>query len=323
MLLRLSLAAALAAVSTTACAQDLGNITPPHATAQKAPSFSVGFETAQLADGTPVAVWYPAQAETPQHDMQFGLYTQHVAPGAPAVAGRYPLVVISHGSGGDFAEHLDTAATLVQQGFVVASLTHPGDNWRDQSGAANVTARPRALSSLISFMLDQWHGKALIDPARIGAFGFSSGGFTVLAAHCAQHPAFYACQVVRDRGTAAVQPWSDAHDPRIKAIVVAAPALGFTYAGGGLAGVTVPVQLWHAASDRIVPAPFYAHAVRDALPTPPEFQEVPGAGHFDFIAPCTDPQSVPQICSSAEGFDRAAFHRTFNEQLSRFLTQHL
>ncbi|WP_447406494.1 hypothetical protein, partial [Clostridium perfringens] len=73
-------------------------------------------------------------------------------------------------------------------------------------------------------------------------------------------------------------------DPRIKAIVVAAPAIGFTFDRAGLEKVRIPVQLWRADNDQILPAPFYADAVRAALPIRPDFHAVSGAGHFDFLA---------------------------------------
>jgi predicted dienelactone hydrolase len=43
-------------------------------------------------------------------------------------------VVISHGNGGDDLTHIDTAMALANAGYVVAALTHTGDNPRDQSG---------------------------------------------------------------------------------------------------------------------------------------------------------------------------------------------
>jgi predicted dienelactone hydrolase len=113
-------------------------------------------------------------------------------------------------------------------------------------------------------------------------------------------------------------------DRRIKALVVAAPALGFTFANG-LAEVTQPVQLWRADDDQVLPAPAYADAVRAALPSPPEFHEVVGAGHFDFLAPCSEKlaQFVPIICRSAPGFDRAAFHARFDAAVVTFFRRTL
>ena len=113
---------------------------------------------------------------------------------------------------------------------------------------------------------------------------------------------------------------SSAVDLRIKSAVVAAPALGFTFSPEGLKNVKVPVQLWRAENDVIVPHPRSAEAVRLALPQAPENHVVANAGHFDFLAPCSSALAAiaPAICSSAIGFDREAFHASFNSGVVNF-----
>jgi predicted dienelactone hydrolase len=115
------------------------------------------------------------------------------------------------------------------------------------------------------------------------------------------------------------------HDPRIKAVVSAAPAIGFTFGRAGLREVRQPVQLWRAGDDRVLPHPYYAEAVRQALPTPPESHVVPHAGHYDFLAPCSAKlaKAVPEICTSEPGFDRTAFHADFNRQVVAFFEKTL
>lgn len=287
-----------------------------------------GFERQVTADGTEVGIWYPATG-TPVHQ-RLGLYAQDVVPDAPVPGGKHPLIVISHGTGGDYAGHVDTAVALARAGFIVAALTHPGDNWRDNSRATQIEGRLPALSATISYMLQGWPGRAAIDPDHIGAFGFSAGGFTVLAAaggkpdmtrftdHCAEHPAFFVCTLLKSQPRKLSSAWPPMTDPRIKAIVVAAPAIGFTFDRSGLDGVRIPVQLWRADNDQILPAPFSADAVHFALPKKPEFHAVPGAGHFDFLAPCAEPATMPQLCASAPDFDRTKFHAHFNAEVVRF-----
>jgi predicted dienelactone hydrolase len=187
-------------------------------------------------------------------------------------------------------------------------------------------------------MLGQWTRRTSLDPDRVGAFGFSSGGFTTLVAiggepdfsdlptHCQAHPAYFDCSLIRQSGRtaealAAAPKGADwRHSLRIKAAVVAAPALGFTFARGGLNGVRIPVQLWRAENDHILPHPDYAEAVRLALPSPPDYRVVTGADHFDFLAPCPADlaRRLPMICVSQPGFDRAAFHQTFNTAVTAF-----
>lgn len=87
------------------------------------------------AEGPPVEVgiWYPTDAAA--SPMRLGLNAHTVAAGAPVVGEHLPLIVMSHGNGGSFAGHADTAQALAEAGFVVAALTHPGDNYKDQSRA--------------------------------------------------------------------------------------------------------------------------------------------------------------------------------------------
>jgi predicted dienelactone hydrolase len=103
----------------------------------------------------------------------------------------------------------------------------------------------------------------------------------------------------------------------------AAPALGFTFAGSGLAAVHVPVQLWRADDDQILPAPDYADVVRGGLPIQPEFHHVPHAGHFDFLAPCDGTFQQVEVCASARDFDWTTFHRQFNAEVVRFFRKNL
>ena len=308
--------------------------------AAPAPATHAGFMVVQASDpqGPPVkvGVWYPTRA--PAAFTTLGIGSQTVAAGAPLAGDHLPLIVMSHGNGGFFGGHADTAQALAEAGFVVAALTHTGDNYQDQSRATDMANRPRQLSMLIDYMLTASPMKAAIDPARVGAFGFSSGGFTVLAAaggapdltrlapHCQAHPDVFDCKLTKDRpppADALRATWT--HDARIKAVVSAAPAMGYVFSRQGLSKVTMPLQLWRAENDEILPDPDYATAVRANLPKAPDYHVVAGAGHFDFLTPCNDADKVSAafICTSAPGFDRAAFHKDFNAKVVGFFEANL
>ena len=102
--------------------------------------------------------------------------------------------------------------------------------------------------------------------------------------------------------------------------MIAAPALGFTFSPDGLKNVKVPVQLWRAENDVVVPHPRYAEAVRLALPEAPQYHVVSNAGHYDFLSPCSDALAsmAPAICTSLPGFDRVAFHVGFDSAVVKF-----
>jgi predicted dienelactone hydrolase len=86
-----------------------------------------------------------------------------------------------------------------------------------------------------------------------------------------------------------------------------------------------PIQLWRAENDRITPNPGNADIVKAALPQPAEDHLVPKAGHFDFLAPCSEALAkiAPEICQSGSGFDRVAFHQQFNQALVEFFKARL
>jgi predicted dienelactone hydrolase len=331
--LSVSIALALAA---------LLSLSPPPALAQAATTQTardVGFQVIMAPDpqGPPieVGIWYPTT--TPATAPARGMSALPVAANAPLAGDHLPLIVMSHGNGGWYGGHYDTAAALVRAGFVVAALTHTGDNYRDQSRATDMTNRPRQIHVLIDYMLKDWSDHARLDPNRVGAFGFSSGGFTVLAAaggeldatriapHCRAYPAHYDCQLL-SRSTpapAAFTGW--VHDDRIKAVVSAAPALGYAFKAETLKSLRQPVQLWRAADDEILPDPFHASAVRAALPPTADYHVVPKARHFDFLTPCDDytRKNLAFLCNSDPAFDRAAFHVDFNKAVVGFFEANL
>jgi predicted dienelactone hydrolase len=303
----------------------------------------VGFQHFIISDpngpkGAPpieVGVWYPTGMTPTTEQLELG--EQTVAVNGPIRGGKLPLVVISHGHGGSYAGHSDTAIALANAGFVAAALTHPGDNYKDESLATQIWERPRQLKVMTDYLVDAWPQHAHVDPSRIGAFGFSAGGFTVLIEaggvadltkvkdHCLAHPTFESCRVIAHQPINFTIKGAWAHDPRIKAVVSAAPAIGFTFGRSGLRAVRQPVQLWRAGDDKVLPFPYYAEAVRQALPMPAENHVVPHAGHYDFLAPCSAKlaKAAPEICTSEPGFDRTAFHLKFDHQVVAFFEKTL
>ena len=309
---------------------------------QSAPT-TVGFQYAKVADqdGVPLdlTIWYPSTAEPTAH--RLGPFRQMVALNGAVVGQKLPLIVMSHGSGGAPWNHYDTALALAAAGFVVVAPTHPGDNHTNRSRAAMLLDRPEHVILAVDFMVSLWPASQLIDDHRIGFFGFSVGAFTGLVvtgaapdfrrlvSHCKAHPLEFGCVIVKpvlsDKRLMDLPPTRQWRDERIKAAVLAVPALGFTFTPDRLATVKVPVQLWRAEKDDVAPHPWHADMIRQALPTPPDYRVIADAGHFDFIAPCTPQASAAAafLCQETPGFDRATFHEQFNGEVVAFFTREL
>jgi predicted dienelactone hydrolase len=311
-------------------------------------AMAVGFARLTIPDATDkplaVGIWYPSKTAAREHSD--GPPGQLIAFNGTIAGKRLPLIVISHGNAGLYTSHWDTALALAEAGFVVAAVTHTGDNADDDSAAPSrwMLDRPRHVRILIDYILDQWPGHGSIDPKRIGIFGFSSGGYTALAAigavpdlkraqeHCTADHHELLCRLGATRDfddpKVAAQFASELkRDPRIRAAVIAAPSLGFAFDPDSLKAIKIPIQLWAAGDDRNVPSASNTAIVRDSLGTAPEFHEVAHAGHYAFLPVCTEQLAKlaigARLCLDASGFNRAAFHREFNQDVVAFFLGHL
>lgn len=281
-----------------------------------------------------VAIWYPTTARAWPTTL-IGAQLLEVAKDGPVKGQGLPLVVLSHGNGGAAFSHTDLALALASAGYVVMAPTHAGDNYADtsrQASPALFSQRAAQLRATVDFALQGWKDGNRINASRIGAFGFSAGGFAVLTlaggrpdmaaipTHCQQSPEFI-CDVLRATGSPLAQSPDGAGEflpePRLRAAVVAAPGLGFTFANGGLADVAIPVQVWSGDQDQAVPYETNAQVVEHELAGRAESHRVAGAGHLSFLPPC-GLIGPPALCRDGEGFDRAAAHEAMNASVLAF-----
>lgn len=71
--------------------------------------------------------------------------------------------------------------------------------------------------------------------------------------------------------------------------------------------------------------PGTVRALAGNLPPARDFHFVAGAGHFAFLAPCSQAaqSALPLVCADAAGFDRAAFHAGMNASVLAFFVRTL
>lgn len=318
----------------------------PEAARTEAPAanYQAGFLRTTVAYDPPfpVALWYPTTAD--EKPWAIGPYLVSATPDTPVATGRFPLILVSHGSGGSELGHHDWAETLARSGFIVAAPRHLGDSFDQPDGRGSdiqLIGRVWQIKKALDHLLLDPQISPSIDRDRIGVLGFSAGGYTALAAvgakpdfdlwktHCRKHPddaefcpsrlalLFSSPPRITRPG------WELPHETRIKAAVVLAPP-GILFDREGLADVTVPLRLYRAADDQVVRNAWNADVIIAGLPRKPETVTVP-SGHFVFLAPTFDLAGTarPELYVDAPDIDRAAIHREIGVDLIDFFAREL
>lgn len=266
----------------------------------------------------PVRLLYPAGAA--ERVERFGPYELNVAMDAPPEGNACPVVVISHGRGGSSLTYRDLAMSLARTGFVVALPEHPGNNRLDNSldrTIANLENRPRHVRLVLDALFADPIFTARLSSGGVAVIGHSIGGYTALA-------------LAGGRPTTGPYeregpglPVRVVADPRVRALVLFAPACGWFWPDRALADVDVPILLLTAEKDAFAAdlhVDFVRRGVRD--PDKVESRVIPNAGHFSFHSPF--PLSMRRAdfppSQDPEGFDRAAFQPALHAEVMSFLT---
>lgn len=271
----------------------------------------------------------PAQgrAQGPEQIERFGPYELAVTMGAPVAGDRLPLVVISHGNGGSPWTHRGLAAHLARAGFVVALLEHPGNSRSDNSlafTAANLANRPRHLGLVLDAVFQDEQLGARLAPAGVGLatagvglIGHSIGAYTALALAGGRPTS-----LPNEEPDGQARPVPVARDPRVRALVLLAPASIWYRAEGALAGADVPILMRTGARDAHT-HPLHGAIVLRGVPDPAriDHQVVPNAGHFSFQSPFPPAMTRPDFPPSQDppGFDRAAYEPVLSAEIATFL----
>ncbi|MFM0204849.1 peptidase [Paraburkholderia fungorum] len=298
------------------------------------------------------SIWYPADPALPEAAHDLGAPGHPLFRGHPAVLGAplssaratYPLLVLSHGTGGT-ADSLDwLASALAAEGYIVAGANHPGNNATEpmtRDGFMLWWERATDASEVLDGVLADPMLGPHVDRDRIGAVGFSLGGYTVLELagartnlaaferFCASPQADAIChppeaaRIHEDPNApaltlATLSPETKAsraragasyRDPRIKAVFAIAPALGEAFDSASFADVSIPVSLVAGEADVTAPVATNIHRIAGLLPKA-RVTMVPGASHYTFLDTCL-PEVVERlagICKDNPGVDRDAIH---------------
>lgn len=216
-------------------------------------ALAVGVRTEALDyRGLVIEVWYPADCDTEltkiggvydtllrDGETSIRLYGRAVRDAA-ALAGDWPLVILSHGYPGNRMLMAHLGETLASRGYLVASIDHSGSTYADKSAFAETLVN-RPLDT--HFVADHLGAKAY------AIIGYSMGGYGALVSGGAA----VSVAAVAEHGTALAQHLSVRVDPRLRAIIPIGPwgrQVGI-WDATGLAGLRVPALIMAGSADEI------------------------------------------------------------------------
>lgn len=295
------------------------------------------------------SLWYPAGRATYRNVIGDSVLFE----GAPAMVGaavaegRYPLILLSHGSGGAMDGLVWLSSRLAARGAIVLAVNHPGTTSGDSSPRRTMRLAPRAadLGAALEAVLGDPEFSPHIDRERISAVGFSLGGTTVLglaglrfdreafADYCRQAgDKAPGCDFLAKGGVrldALPEAFSaDMRDLRVSAVVSVDPGFTHAVAEESLAGVRAQVLFLNMGETNRWPAVDVGpngSGVAARLPGARQVAVAP-AHHFTFLGVCKEGGAEllrkwedDPICDDPQGTDRAKAHEEIVGIVAEFL----
>ncbi|MBN9047320.1 MAG: alpha/beta fold hydrolase [Rhizobiales bacterium] len=320
---------------------------------------SVGFKQIVLFDkgdrSLNVTVWYPTRpggkAEMVGGNRAFvGL---DVFKDSSPLAGRHPLVLLSHGYGGSWKNLNWLAGELARNGYVVAAPDHPGTTTADMraSEATRLWERPLDISHTLTAILDNPALGGKIDVRRIAVVGHSLGGWTAIELaggrysadlalkgcdgsnappQCKDRKLFAAIGIVGG-GKAAPELAGNYRDTRVGAVITFDPGPASGFLADSLAAVKIPVLIYASGTEvsEIAARKIDSEYIAEHLPKKTtSYREIADATHFSFVQLCKpNAKALIEKESPGEGFvcrdggtrSRAAIHRQVADGVMTFL----
>ena len=298
--------------------------------------------------GRPVTggLWYPTEAVAhatviAENPVFFGV---EVIKDAPIADGPAPLVLLSHGLGGNVRSMAWLATGLAERGAIVVAVNHPNSTWGDFDMEAGLDhwTRVADLSLVLDTVLADPEFADRIDPGRIMAAGFSFGGWTALsmggvtariegyATHCDVYVASSShCEILARGGIdlrdLAAEAWDASYkDPWITHVAAIDPGLVWGLEETDTEALVENVTLFGLGEgrDRLVAADFDASGFVDLVPHA-SVERLAPAFHFSRLPLCKPggaailkEENDDPVCTDPDGADRAALHQNVIDRIA-------
>lgn len=266
-------------------------------------SEAIGVKTYEYFDSVrkrPVLVelWYPISQEGPLEETQDAIwvYPKEVRNAQFLEGGgKRPLILMSHGHGGDRRDRSWLAEKLVQKGYIVASVEHFGNtrHYRDALLSLRFWERPLDVSFALNELLKDQELLQLVDPSKVGFIGYSLGGMTGLCLAGAIPQNVKETFARFKKSVPEIQDdflhscdFREAErsfkDNRIRSFLLLCPAV-FVFPPDSLQKVKAPVGLVATTSDTVLPHEEHAYQLMKWI-VPKKLIVLAGeASHYSFL----------------------------------------
>lgn len=317
--------------------------------------YSPGYQTASLQVAhrdvfLNLFIWYPTDDDRPteligQNALFYGHY---VRPNAKPKSGTHPVVVFSHGSGGNALQVGWLAEALAEKGYVVLAANHPGTTSRDSLPERTVMIWERAkdLTEILNWAENPTIEGLSLDTENISVAGFSLGGHSALAIsglqvskanfieYCDRNPDIWDCGWLARGGvdfTEINADLYDAHylDSRVGATIAIDPALAPAAIIESAARITHPVMVINFEPHEGVREALDAAPITEMMPNA-RYMAIPQSWHFSFLPECSLLGKIviglggeENICSDWKLRDRNDVHQALIHQIIPFLEENL
>ncbi|KEY60638.1 serine aminopeptidase domain-containing protein [Serratia sp. DD3] len=240
---------------------------------------------------------------------------------APPAAGPFPLVILSHGSGGNKESLSWLAYALVQRGIIVIATDHPGSTTGNSVPAQSIRLweQTRDISALLDDVLVDPTWQPRISSQAIGVIGHSKGGYTAIAllggrvslrdfsAGCQQQPDSPNCifyKGVHLEQVPATKFDADYRDNRIQFAVALDPGMVPYLQPSSLKTLSAPLLI--VAVQHYIPGNQGANLQGNMLAAyqgkyPIIATQLAGANHFDFLPLCK-PTATALLAEEGEAY---------------------
>ncbi|MDJ1506916.1 dienelactone hydrolase [Xanthocytophaga agilis] len=325
------------------------------ASAQTNPAIRIGQRTFRFQDAgrnRPVVteVWYPTSDTLTADDTQRSPFVRdYTVRNGKLPAEKLPLLMLSHGTGGGRLTLEWLAQVLVKGGFIVAAVDHWGNTYDNKIPVEFVKTweRPLDISFALSALLEDGDFTKVIDPQRIGAIGFSLGGYTVMALAGGRINYPELIQYYKTTGRkevetpelpglarflndttllTAMKHTPGLKDNRIKAIFAIAPALGAGFTQKSqLSSITCPVYIVGMHNDQLAPVLHNARHYHQLIPHSFYYEFSGAAGHYVALAEASNElqTAVPDIFADPATVNRHQIHGKISRLAATFFKRFL